>query len=73
MGKTSFNGLQVKSISHVIDETKQFINDRKTGKEKSLKVSSNKINEAFMDGLDWNRIITIGGMSGSGKSTLARQ
>lgn len=69
----SFNGLTIKPISRVIEETTRFVRDRRDGKERSLKVGSEKFNAAFMDGIDWNRIITIAGLSGSGKSTLLRQ
>ena len=73
MEKKSFSGLTIKPIGRVVEETTTFIKDRMEGREKSLKVESNKFNAAFMDGIDWNRIITIAGLSGSGKSTLTRQ
>ncbi len=73
MEKGSFNGLAIKTISDVVEEARVYISDRKTGKEKSLRVSSKKVNSAFMDGFDWNRIITVAGLSGSGKSTLVGQ
>lgn len=73
MEKKSFNGLTIKKLDQVVTETKEFINNRRFGIEKSLKLSSYKVNQAFMDGLDWNRIVTIAGLSGSGKSTIARQ
>lgn len=67
------NTLTIKPMSTVIEETKEYVRRRKEGLEKSLKTSSTLVNETFMDGFDWNRIITLGGMSGAGKSTLARQ
>lgn len=73
MERKSFNGLSIKPIGEVINEAKKFIQDRKEGKEPSLRLGSEKINSAFMDGLDWNRIVTVAGLSGSGKSTLVRQ
>lgn len=73
MENKSFNGLEIKPISQVVEETKDFIERRKSGQEQSLRVSSPKVNSLFMDGFDWNRIITLAGMPGSGKTTLARQ
>ena len=69
----SFKGLHVKSIAQVAVETKEYIYRRAEGKDRSLRVRSNKINSVFMDGIDWNRIVTIAGLPGSGKTTLARQ
>lgn len=69
----SVKTLPIKSIKQVTSETLNYIENRKKGLEKSMKVKSKKINKAFLDGFDWNRIITIAGMSGSGKSTLVRQ
>lgn len=73
MGNKSYNSLQIKVIDEIASEAKVFITDRRIGKEKSLKVASEKVNSTFMNGIDWNRIITIAGISGSGKSTLCRQ
>lgn len=73
MENKSFSSLTIRPISEVVDEAKVYIDKRRTGLEKSLKVSSNKVNNTFMGGLDWNRIITIAGLPGSGKSTLLRQ
>ena len=73
MAKKSYNKLPIKKANEIAEETKIFIKNRLEGKEKSLRVKSEKINKTFMNGFDWNRIITIAGLSGSGKSTLARQ
>ena len=59
------NTLAIKSMATVVAEAKQYINDRHTGVVKSLKVASKRVNETFMDGFDWNRILTIGGLSGN--------
>jgi len=71
--KRSFKSLTVKEITEVIEEAKVYIDHRKSGKERSLRVGSDKVNQSFMGGFDWNRIITLAGMPGSGKSTLLRQ
>ena len=73
MNQKGANILQFRGISEVAEEARVFIENRRSGKEQSLKVKSKKINETFMNGFDWNRIITIAGLSGSGKSTIARQ
>lgn len=73
MEKPSAKILTIKDANTVATETAQYLADRKSGKETSLKVGAKKINDTFMDGFDWGRITTIGGLSGSGKSTLARQ
>ncbi len=71
--KRSANTLAIKSLSDVVVEAKTYIERRRSGEEKSLKVGSKAVNSAIMGGLDWGRIITIAGLSGSGKSTIARQ
>lgn len=73
MEKNSAKLLPIKAISEVVDDTRRYILNRKSGKEKSLKVKSNKVNKSFMNGFDWGRIVTIAGLSGSGKSTILRQ
>lgn len=62
--------LNYKHISNGVDSTLSFIQRRRMGEEPSLVTSFNKLNEALLDGIDWYRILSIGGMSGSGKSTL---
>jgi predicted ATP-dependent serine protease len=73
MESKSSRGLTIKPIREVIDEAKDYIGKRKRGEERSLRVSSTKVNNAFMGGFDWGRIITLAGTPGSGKSTLLRQ
>ncbi|MFN9111574.1 MAG: DnaB-like helicase C-terminal domain-containing protein [Bacteroidota bacterium] len=68
-----FSSLEIKSVKTVADNTKQYIIDRRNSKQRSLRVKSEKVNSCFMNGFDWNRIITVAGLSGSGKSTLVRQ
>lgn len=73
MEKRSANVLAFKSMPEVVEEARIYIEDRKAGKQKSLRVGSRKVNETFMDGFDWNRIVTVAGLSGAGKSTIVRQ
>ena len=60
-------------MPQVVDEALEFIKRRREGLEPSLKTKSDKINNIFLNGFDWNRIVTIAGLSGTGKSTLTRQ
>jgi len=62
----------IKSLATVADEALKYIRARQSGKEKSLKVASEKVNKTFLNGFDWNRIVTVAGLSASGKSTLVR-
>lgn len=73
MEKKSSKVLNIRPLSVIAEEAKDYIRKRANGEEKSLKVGSEKVNRAFMDGFDWNRIISIAGMPGSGKTTVARQ
>lgn len=70
---SSRTSLPIKGIDEVVVETKQYIEDRMSGKEKSLKTGSHKLNSHLMNGFDWGRIITVAGLSGSGKSTIVGQ
>lgn len=67
-GRTS-----IKSLDTVAIQAVKYIKARQSGKEKSLKVASSKVNNTFLNGFDWNRIVSIAGLPGSGKSTLVRQ
>lgn len=73
MENRSYKSLPIKGIDEVAVETKKYIVARQSGTEKSLQVSSKKLNSCFMNGFDWNRIVTIAGLSGVGKSTIAKQ
>jgi GTPase SAR1 family protein len=62
-----------KHISTAVDDFLKYTEGRKMGKIKSLKTGWSKLDKVFLDGLDWNRIVTIAGMSGSGKSMMLEQ
>jgi replicative DNA helicase len=62
---TSYN-----HISKGVKLTKDFLKARKSGEAKSLLTAIPKLNDLLMNGLDWNRILTIAGLSGSGKSMI---
>lgn len=65
--------LKVLPISSGIEKSLDYIRKRREGLLKSLKTSFKKLNAAFLDGIDWNRIFTIAGRSGGGKSTILEQ
>lgn len=65
--------LKYKHISQAIEQATKYLNGRRDGTITSLKTGSKKLNNATMDGLEWNKIITLGGLSGSGKSLVCEQ
>lgn len=65
--------LKYEHLSKGVQRTKQYIQERNAGTSKSLLTSKPKLNSALMDGIDWNRIITIAGSSGAGKSTVLEE
>ena len=73
MEENLYKGLKYRPISNAADEIIDYIKSRKDGDEQSLKTRWSKLNNFCMGGLDWNTIVTIGGMSGSGKSSIANE
>jgi len=74
MEENSFKGiLAFKHISESTKEIVEYIDSRRKGEEKSLKTRWDKLNNFWMGGIDWNTIVTIGGMSGCGKSSIANE
>jgi replicative DNA helicase len=67
------SNLPFRHISQAATQTVQYIDGRRKGEIKSLKVSHSKLNECTLDGFEWNKIITLAGLSGSGKSLIAEQ
>jgi replicative DNA helicase len=65
--------LKYEHLSKGVERTKKYIQERNDGTSKSLITSKPSLNKTLMDGIDWNRIITIGGQSGSGKSTILEE
>jgi len=59
-----------KHISEAGEEALQYIEDRRDGKERSLRTKWNKFNDVLLDGVEWNNIITFAGMSSSGKTLV---
>ena len=52
MARESFSGLPIKSMATIAEEAKTYIDRRAKGLDKSLRVSSKKVNGVFMDGID---------------------
>lgn len=65
--------LKYRHISHAIKEAEQYLRGRREGTITSLKTASKKLNDATIDGFQWNTITTLGGLSGSGKSLVCEQ
>lgn len=62
--KTQKEGLQ---------ESLQYLKDRKDGKITSIKTPWSKFNDATTDGLEWNTLTVIGGRPGTGKTLIKDQ
>lgn len=73
MIEQSSNSLEYKHINSAINEALKYIEGRRDGSIKSLKIGSEKLNNSLLNGIEWYRIFTIAAMSGSGKSTYCEQ
>lgn len=60
-----------RTIKEVIEETAQYIRDRKEGKIKSLRTGFKKLDKSMIDGIEWNSTLTIGGRPSVGKSAFS--
>jgi replicative DNA helicase len=60
-----------RTMKDVIDETLQYIVDRKEGKIKSLRTGYKKLDKSMIDGIEWNSTLTIGGRPSVGKSAYS--
>lgn len=65
--------LKYKHISKAVIEAEAYLRGRREGTITSLKTGSQKLNDATLDGFEWNKIVTLGGLSGSGKSLVCEQ
>jgi replicative DNA helicase len=65
--------LPYKHIKEAGAEALKYIDDRRFGRVRSLQTKWKKLNARTMNGIEWNTIMTIGGMSGSGKSSMANE
>jgi replicative DNA helicase len=67
------NSMEYTHILEATEEALEYIDNRRQGLERSLETRWDKFNKVTMSGIDWNTIMTIGGMSGSGKSAIANE
>lgn len=58
--------MRFRHISQPVEEIVQYINDRSTGKARSLRTRWDKLNRACNGGIEPNALYTIAGISGSG-------
>ena len=63
--------MKFRTMKEVIDETLQYIIDRKEGRIKSLRTGFKKLDKSMIDGIEWNSTLTIGGRPSVGKSAYS--
>jgi replicative DNA helicase len=73
MRERSTKSLTFSHISKAVERSLDYIDGRRKGKYKSLKTGFKKLDSALLDGVEWNKIFSIGAMSGSGKSVFLEQ
>ena len=62
-----------KTYLEVLDESLQYIDDRRKGRITSLKTPWSGVNNAGINGLEWNSMLTIAARPGSGKTMIVSQ
>ena len=60
-------------ISLATQQAKEYIKERKLGLMPSALTELRQLNEHLLDGIPWNRILSIAGGSSSGKSSILEQ
>ena len=73
MAERSSKSLGFKHISHATQEALDYLDARRKGKVPFIQTKWKKFNRACMDGIEWDCIMTFGGMSGTGKSSIAEE
>ena len=63
----------IKTYTEILQEGLQYIEDRKSGKVKSLMLPWAGLNNAGVAGLEWGSMLTIGARPGSGKTMFVSQ
>lgn len=63
----------IKTYTEILEEGLQYIEDRKSGKIKSLKLPWDGINNSGVGGLEWGSMLTIAARPGSGKTMFVSQ
>ena len=62
-----------KHVTNVRKETIEYIKKRRAGLIRSVKTPWAKLNQAFLDGLEWGSIYVLGGRPGTGKTSVMSQ
>lgn len=70
MDQNLSSALPYRHIAVAADEIVDYIEQRRTGRKKSLKTRWKKLNTNCMGGIEGNTIYTVAGISGSGKSSF---
>lgn len=63
----------IKSYVEILEEGLKYIEDRRSGKVKSLMLPWSGLNRAGVAGLEWGSMMTIGARPGSGKTMFVSQ
>ncbi len=63
----------IKSYAEILEEGLQYIEDRQSGKIKSLSLPWTGLNNAGVAGLEWGSMLTIAARPGSGKTMFVSQ
>jgi replicative DNA helicase len=63
----------IKSYAEILEEGLKYIEDRRSGRIKSLMLPWSGINRAGVAGLEWGSMMTIGARPGSGKTMFVSQ
>lgn len=63
----------IKSYVEILEEGLQYIEDRRSGKIKSLSLPWTGLNNVGVAGLEWGSMLTIGARPGSGKTMFVSQ
>lgn len=60
--------IKIMHVSEAYQSALDYMQRRRVGELKSLKTPWEKLNQATMNGLEWNTIVVVGGRPGSGKT-----
>jgi replicative DNA helicase len=63
----------IKTYVEILEEGLQYIEDRRIGKIKSLKLPWDGLNKMGVGGLEWGSMLTIGARPGAGKTMFVSQ
>lgn len=67
------SSLKWESIDHAAERAIKELEGRRDGRITSLQTGSKKLNDALLDGIPWNKVMTIAARSKAGKSMYLEQ